>query len=80
MTLPKRLAELEARVAALEKGGPARSGPRPTECPRCGATMTFQSEHPHPHFAFAGVKVHKLHCDGCGFETTKDWRQDKGYG
>jgi hypothetical protein len=78
--LPKRLADLEARVGALEKGGPSRSGPRPTECPRCGATLSFVGERKDPIFGVVGVMRHDLKCDGCGFETSKEWTQDKGYG
>ena len=78
--LPKRLAALEARVTALEKGGPSRSGPRPDECPKCGATLTFVAERKDPTFGALGVVRHDMKCDACGHTTSKEWTQERGYG
>jgi hypothetical protein len=77
--LPKRLAELEARVKALEAVFAARPHGDATDCPRCGARLTFVSERAHHVFGDMGVKEHGFRCDGCGFETTREWSQAKGY-
>jgi hypothetical protein len=78
MGLPKRLAELEARVAALEKGAqkPANGA---AECPKCGGAMTFQGEHAHRAFGAAGVKSRTFHCDHCGLDAERNWSPAKGY-
>jgi hypothetical protein len=78
--LPKRLAELESRVKSLEMGGSSLDGPRPNECPSCGAVMTLKAESLHPVFRDMGVKVHTLHCDGCRKEVSRHWSPINGYG
>lgn len=78
--LPKRVAELERKVAALEAVGSGKSVvPSGKECPICGATMTVVRETPHPHFDFAGRKVHHMLCAHCGQEVTRDFEPGKGY-
>jgi len=80
IAIPKRLADLEERIAAIEgKGGATRAGPRPDECPACRLPLRYSSEMPHPTFGFAGVKVHQLHCDGCGKDYERFWDPKKGY-
>jgi len=76
--LPKRLAELEARVKALEQGATTAKSDA-LDCPRCGARLTFVSESPHHIFGDMGLKVRHLRCDGCGYEATREWSQAKGY-
>ena len=77
--LPKRLAELEARVKALEAGKAAHARPRVNDCPQCGAVMMLTDETDHPHFGPMGVKVHSFKCDGCGRAATRDWTPGSGY-
>lgn len=77
--LPKRVAELEARVKALEENRGAHVGPSPTDCPKCGARMRVKREDPHPTFDFAGLKVHVLKCDGCGNMATRNYKPGTGY-
>ncbi|KZM48259.1 hypothetical protein [Labrenzia sp. OB1] len=76
VTLPKRVAELEARLAALEKTKADQTAPAANACPRCSAAMVFQNERPHPTFGRMGVKLHEFKCDGCGF--TAERRYDPG--
>lgn len=77
--LPKRLAELEARVAALEKaaGKPKAAGSE--ACPKCGATLTLQDEIEHPTFGTMGVKRRLFLCAACGQRAERDWSPGKGY-
>ena len=78
--LPKRIAELERKVAALETTASAKAAaPTGKECPICGATMKVVSEAGHPTFAFAGVKVHQMRCGECGSETRRNFEPGKGY-
>lgn len=77
--LPDRVAQLEARLKALENGHSTRSGPQPNDCPKCGGRMRVEEEKPHQHFAFAGVKVHDLKCDGCGNLVQRDYKPETGY-
>lgn len=78
-TMPRRLAELEARVKVLETAGGARSGPRPNECPNCHATLVFAGERNDSTFGVFGVKVHTLRCDGCGATFDRQYDPRKGY-
>lgn len=74
MTLPARVAVLEARIAALEAGNPA---PGQMPCTICGATLRVTAEAPHPQMGVFGLKVLTLHCDGCGQDTTRDFDPSK---
>jgi hypothetical protein len=76
--LPKRLAELESRVAALEKGAkkPANGA---TECPQCGGELAFKGERPDPTFGRMGVKLRSFHCDKCKIDADRQWSAAKGY-
>jgi transposase len=78
--LPKRVAELERKLAALESAASdIAAKPTGKECPICGATMKVVKETPHPDFAFAGMKVHRMRCGECGEETNRDFEPGKGY-
>ncbi|RFB80427.1 hypothetical protein [Methylovirgula sp. 4M-Z18] len=79
VTLPKRVAALEARLAALEKGQTEASGPAPDACPYCDATMVLTAERNHPVFGAMGRKVHMFHCDNCGKDVNRDWSPKEGY-
>jgi hypothetical protein len=70
MGLPRRVADLEARLAALEGANPA---PGRMPCAICGAALRVVSEAPHPQFGVFGQKVLALHCDACGADTTRDF-------
>lgn len=80
VTLPKRLADLEARVKAMEAAGGGRAGPRANECPACGATMVFVEEKPDTIYGAAGGMTHLLRCDGCGRTAERAYNPAKGYG
>ena len=78
--LPKRVAELERKVQALETAASAKAAaPTGKECPICGATMKVVKETPDLHFAFAGVKTHQMVCGECGEQTTRTFEPGKGY-
>ncbi|MBN9078547.1 MAG: hypothetical protein J0H84_20255 [Rhizobiales bacterium] len=77
--MPKRLAELEARVSALETNKAAHLGPGPTTCVKCGAQMTVTDEVPDGHFAVFGHQRHKMKCDGCGHTTERKYIPGEGY-
>ncbi len=79
LSLPKRLAELEARVKALESGQAQHAGPTPNECPTCGAVMPLIAERDDPTFGRVGLKQHVFRCDNCGGERTRQWSPEKGY-
>ena len=80
VTLPRRLAEVEARVKALEATGAGRTGPKPNECPACAAIMVFVEEKPDPIYGVMGVMRHVLRCDGCGQTLEREYTPGKGYG
>jgi hypothetical protein len=78
--LPKRVAELERKVQALEAASAAKAAaPAGKECPICGATMKVLGEFPHPTFDFAGHKIHQMKCEQCGHESQRDFTPGKGY-
>lgn len=81
--LPKRLAALEERVATLEAAKAVASARPPLDparvCPMCGEEMKVTAETGHPTFHFAGVKVHQMKCQGCGRETSRQYKPGKGY-
>lgn len=80
VTLPKRLAELEARVAALESGGTAgRTAPGPRDCPLCGAVMVVTEEKNDPTFGPLGGKIHVMRCDGCESTVERAFEPGRGY-
>lgn len=63
MGLPKRVKELEERVAALE----ARPAAKPAEaCPLCDAAMKVTAVDEDPIFGVFGQQRHTLTCVGCG--------------
>jgi hypothetical protein len=78
--MPKRVAELERKVAALETAasvkGAALTG---KECPICGATMKVVKEVVEPGFEAATIKVHQMVCNECGEKTTRHFQPGKGY-
>jgi hypothetical protein len=82
--LPKRIAELERRIDALESERladkrAASQVPSARICPICSATMKVISETAHPQFDFAGVKIHNMRCDECGQTASRDFRPGTGY-
>jgi hypothetical protein len=78
--LPKRLAELEARVKTLETGNTARPVvARPKDCPICGAAMRVTAETEHGVFGMQGLKTHSMKCDGCGNTAERMYTPGKGY-
>jgi hypothetical protein len=79
--LPKRLAELEARVKVLETGCASAPSPPPgaKDCPLCGAVMRVTAERPHVHFGPQGMKTHTMLCDGCGHTAERMYSPAKGY-
>jgi hypothetical protein len=66
--LPKRLAELEARVAALEGRTKVPNGPT---CALCGAPMKVTKVVDDPVFGEMGLKQHHLACTSCGHSETR---------
>lgn len=66
-TLPKRIAELEARVAVLE-GRPTRTS---AACPICGEAMKVTAVKPDHTFGEMGVQRHSLSCDACGHQEER---------
>jgi hypothetical protein len=78
MSLPKRLAELEARVAALEKGAgkPVNAA---TICPACALPLAFTSEQDDRIFGAHGVKIRKFHCTSCNRDSERQWSARDGY-
>lgn len=79
---PKKIQDLEARMAALETAASAQRAlpkiPAAKACPMCGAEMKVTAERPHPSFAFAGVKLHDMACS-CGHKTERLFDPSKGY-
>ena len=79
--MPKRIAELEKRVAAMEETAANRSSqaPGPSDCPICGTVMKVVSEQPDPDFDFAGYKTHGLKCPECGNTANRQYKPGEGY-
>ena len=78
--LPKRLAELEARVKALESGaGRPSQAPGPRDCAKCGAVMRVTDERSDQTFGRHGVVVHVMACDNCGHTTERKYSARQGY-
>lgn len=77
--LPKRIAELEARIAALETMKATQAAPGATDCPLCGAKMTVTKESPDGPFAAFGHKRHHMRCDNCGHTTDRKFIPGEGY-
>jgi hypothetical protein len=75
---PKRVAELERKVAQLEEKSTSKA-PLGRDCPICGATMKVLSEKPHPMFGFGGIKIHQMKCPECDNETQRSFEPGKGY-
>lgn len=76
--LPKRLRDLEERVAKLE-GRPAA---KPADaCPICGEAMKVTASRPHPLWgSMAGIKEQTLTCTSpdCGHTDTREFDPAKG--
>jgi copper chaperone CopZ len=80
VALPRRLAELEARVKALERGqARPKDALGPKDCPICGAVMSVVEETDDPNFGPMGVKIHRMHCDNCGQNAKRQFEPGKGY-
>lgn len=76
---PNEACGRQVQPAPVAQGTRAQAIPAARVCPLCQDEMKVMRETPHPHFAFAGVKVHHLKCQGCGNETTRDFRPSEGY-
>lgn len=76
-----------AFVCANPECGAVRRPPAPASkaiplariCPLCEGEMKVVSERGHPHFSFAGLKVHMMKCTQCDHETSRDFEPGKGY-
>ncbi|KQP02635.1 hypothetical protein ASF26_14495 [Methylobacterium sp. Leaf93] len=68
MGLPKRLQELEDRVAALEGKPTAKAA---EACPLCESPMKVTRVEEHPVFGILGAKEHTLTCTGCTHTETR---------
>ncbi|WP_246733481.1 hypothetical protein [Methylobacterium sp. BTF04] len=68
MGLPKRLKELEDRVAALEAKPAAVAGPA---CPICQAPMRTTAVTADPTFGDMGLQQHSLACTRCAHAETR---------
>jgi len=77
--LPKRVAEMEARLAALEGGSKSSRAPSATDCPKCHATMIVEAEDDDPIFGTFGMKQHILRCEVCGNRATRQFNPARGY-
>jgi len=81
--LPKRMAALEAEVAALKEQANAKPLAKPTPaalvCPFDGETMKVMQERNHPEFGFAGLKVHIVECPSCNHRFDRMFDPRKGY-
>lgn len=73
--LPKRVEELEARVAELEKT-PKKANHLHT-CAQCGAPADVKEIRPHPIFGEVGLKVRTILCEN-GHSIDYDWDPRKG--
>ena len=69
--LPKRVEELEARIAALEKALATPASKTGPKCPLCGERMKTTRVQDHPQFGVFGHKLHTLACAGCGHEESR---------
>ncbi len=69
--MPKRIAELEERVAALE--GQPKQAQHLHICEICGKPAKVTNVKPHPTFDFAGRKVRTITCEE-GHAIDYDWK------
>jgi C4-type Zn-finger protein len=80
VNLPKRVAELELKVAELQENATTKfATPTGRECPICGATMKVLSESAHPDFGFSSLTIHRMKCLECEHETSRSFEPGKGY-
>jgi hypothetical protein len=81
--LPKRVADLEEKVKALEAekaaGPPKPTIPEARICPLCGGAMKVLRESADPTFGRIGMKVHHMRCEICGNEAERRWKAGSGY-
>lgn len=67
LKLPKKVAELEARIKALENGESITFDP----CPKCKKpSFELISSSKHHSLGRLGVMNRLYHCSSCGFEET----------
>jgi hypothetical protein len=82
--LPKRIAEIERRLEALENQAMLKTGPQKPPlamiCPICGGTMKVTEENPHPLLGVTGLKILSMTCEACGNKTERDFDPATGYG
>jgi uncharacterized protein with PIN domain len=76
---PRRIDDLEKRVAALEAGATKSKAPAALQCPVCGGELKITDEREHDQFGFAGLKVHKMTCTKCGKTVERNYQPGKGY-
>ena len=67
-TLPKRVEELERRLAAIEA---APKKPADPECPLCHAPMKVTKVEPHRVFGPMGVQNHTYACTACNHKEER---------
>lgn len=79
MTLPRRVSELESRLAELE-GIPPTSAPLSKySCDNCFSPMNVIGEEKLDKLDVFGQVVRTLECYNCGFVTKKMYTGDEGY-
>lgn len=69
---PAQIAELEARVEALEKRLETATGEK---CPKCyQLSLELTKAHEGPDFEVMGVMIYEYECSNCGFKTKRQVR------
>jgi hypothetical protein len=79
--MPKRMEALEQRIQQLERGAmtPPKKPMKGRECSSCGKEMALVSERKDPALGPVGIKLHKLKCPACGFESDRQFSPGDGY-
>ena len=83
-SLPRRLTDLETRMALLEQQTERpskRATPTPAarSCPMCESTMRVIAEDAHPLLGNMGMKIHSMECPSCGEKVQRNFEPGKGY-
>lgn len=83
VTLPRRVSELESRLAAMEDEplapGPVVTRPSNYSCDGCFGAMNIIGEEKLDRLDVFGQVVHKLECSECGRMTRKMFTAGDGY-
>lgn len=79
--IPKRMEALEQRIQQLERGAiaPPKAPMKGRECSSCGEEMKLVSERDDPTLGPVGIKLHKLKCPSCGFDSDRQYSPGQGY-